>query len=780
MNRAVDVEPQSEKTPRWKVILDLLAETNQLLLKRIGRLMMNYLFRRNVPQMKEMMQQLLIRDEEDFETGAAYGENQPMERINYAALERFIDDVFQVAAEELEDEEINSMLSIWIKSESTRFLSVTAERRDVRLGELAESLQRFAMLPESQKSLGHEECIGIKVALIRRLLTEDLHYINTMKSHVSVDDFVDVLSRTIGPVAGTGKLGGKSAGLFRARQILESRRGDHVVLRNLRVPKTWYITSDAIIEFIHHNALEELLAIKYSDPSEIRQEHIYLKQIFKNSLLPTEILAGLSVALDDMGDVPLVVRSSSLLEDSTGAAFAGKYRSLFVANQGSKRERLEALVDAVLEVYASVFGPDPIEYRRERGLLDFNEEMGILIQEVVGHRLGDYYFPAYAGVAFSQNDFRWSPRIRREDGIIRLVTGLGTRAVDRVGDDFPVLVSPGRPGLRPNATVDETIRHAQKSLDVINLKTRRFETVSFQDLFEKFGSDYPTLSYIISLEKGGQLQPPMGTLFNVERERPVVTFERLISNSPFILLMKTVLDTLQEEIGMPVDVEFAYADDIQVPYLLQCRPQSHGAAGLEVEFPRDVPEENILFTADRYVTTGEVRGIEYLVYVDPLEYDLLDSREKLVNVGRVIGQINERLPQKRFVLMGPGRWGSRGDIKMGVQVGYSDINRTAILIEIARSKKGYVPDLSFGTHFFQDLVEAGIRYLPLYPDSEGAEFNEDFFESAHNCLPKMVPGGKDLAHVVKVIRVEREVSDATVTVLMDGDTERALAYLDRG
>ncbi|MFO7950863.1 MAG: PEP/pyruvate-binding domain-containing protein, partial [Candidatus Fermentibacteraceae bacterium] len=300
MDTAVNVEPQSEKMPRWKVIIDLLAETNQLLLKRIGRLMMNYLFRRNVPQMKEMMQQLLIRGEEDFETGAAYGENQPMERINYAALERFIDDVFQVAAEELQDEEINSMLSIWIKSESTRFLSVTAEKRDVRLGELAESLQRFAMLPESQKSLGHEECIGIKVALIRRLLTEDLHYINTLKTHVSVDDFVSVLRRTIGPVSGNGKLGGKSAGLFRARQILDSRRGDHVVLRNLKVPKTWYITSDAIVDFVHHNALEELLSIKYSDPSEIRQEHIYLRQIFKNSLLPTEIMAGLSMALDDL------------------------------------------------------------------------------------------------------------------------------------------------------------------------------------------------------------------------------------------------------------------------------------------------------------------------------------------------------------------------------------------------------------------------------------------------------------------------------------------------
>jgi hypothetical protein len=199
-----------------------------------------------------------------------------------------------------------------------------------------------------------------------------------------------------------------------------------------------------------------------------------------------------------------------------------------------------------------------------------------------------------------------------------------------------------------------------------------------------------------------------------------------------------------------------------------------------VEFPKEIPPEDVLFTADRYVTTGIARGIEYLVYVDPMEYDLLDSREKLVEVGRIVGRINEKLPLKRFVLIGPGRWGSRGDIKLGVRVGYSDINRTALLIEVARSKKGYVPDLSFGTHFFQDLVEAGIRYLPLYPDSEGAVFNEGFFESAHNCLTKMVPGSEEFAHVIKVIRVAREESDATVTVLMDGDRERAIAYLERG
>ena len=124
---------------------------------------------------------------------------------------------------------------------------------------------------------------------------------------------------------------------------------------------------------------------------------------------------------------PLIVRSSSLLEDRTGAVFSGKYKSLFLANQGTKRERLTSLLEAVAEVYASIFNPDAIEYRAERDLLDVHEEMGIMIQEVVGKKVGKYFLPAFSGVAFSNNDFRWSPRIKREDGLVRMVPGLGTR-----------------------------------------------------------------------------------------------------------------------------------------------------------------------------------------------------------------------------------------------------------------------------------------------------------------------------------------------------------------
>ncbi|MBN1434976.1 PEP/pyruvate-binding domain-containing protein, partial [Candidatus Fermentibacterales bacterium] len=516
----------------WKVIINLLRDTNPIMLQRIGRKMMNYLFKRNVRKIGELMSRLADHEMADFESGAV-GENVPARKVNLTQLESVVDEVFRIAEEELTSDQLTSMIRIWLRDETTRFLFVTAEKRDVSLSQISEAVERFVMLPENQRNLSPEDSVALRVALIRRFLSEDLFYINTMKKLVTVLKFGDLLESTIGPPSGNGKLGGKAAGLLRAEMILKAAQKDNIILRNLTVPKTWFITSDAILEFIHHNALEELLSIKYCDPNEIRQEHVYLRQIFKNSALPSEIMTGLSMALDDLGEVPLVVRSSSLLEDSVGASFAGKYRSLFVANIGTKEERLEALADAVLEVYASVFGPDPIEYRRERGLLDFNEEMGILIQEVVGRRVGDYFFPAYAGVAFSKNEFRWSPRIGRDDGIIRLVTGLGTRAVDRTGSDFPVLVSPGQPGLRVNVTPEETMRYAQKSLDVINLASRRFETVDLEPVIREHPSVYPSLAYIISLYTDGELTQPMGNYLDLDSGAPVVTFRKLLDKGPF-------------------------------------------------------------------------------------------------------------------------------------------------------------------------------------------------------------------------------------------------------
>ncbi|MCK5114807.1 MAG: pyruvate, phosphate dikinase, partial [Phycisphaerae bacterium] len=427
--------------------------------------------------------------------------------------------------------------------------------------------------------------------------------------------------------------------------------------------------------------------------------------------------------------------------------FSGKYKSLFLANQGSKQERLEAILDAVAQVYASTFGPDPIEYRRERELLEFSEEMGILIQEVVGKKAGKYFLPAFAGVAFSNNEFRWSPRIKREDGIVRLVPGLGTRAVDRTRDDYPVLAVPAKPELRVNVATDEIVRYAPHYIDVIDLQENAFVTLSVDALLREVGNGYPAFPRVFSLMQHDTLRRPLGPWL-AEDGKPVVTFEGLRTDKKFFAELDSLLRLLEDGLGRPVDVEFAH--DGEHFYLLQCRVQSQGSDEAPAPIPRDIPRELLLFTAHRHVVNGWLPEITHVVYVDPERYAELASRDELLAVGKIVGLLNKLLPKRRFVLMGPGRWGSRGDIKLGVSVTYADINNTAMLVEIARQSGSYIPDLSFGTHFFQDLVEGDIFYVALFPKKQNVVFHADKLLALPNLLTQLLPEEAKYADVVKV------------------------------
>jgi len=239
--------------------------------------------------------------------------------------------------------------------------------------------------------------------------------------------------------------------------------------------------------------------------------------------------------------------------------------------------------------------------------------------------------------------------------------------------------------------------------------------------------------------------------------------------------VQTILKVLQEALGHPVDIEFAHDGDHL--YLLQCRSQSYGEDDSPVEIPAGIASGDILFTANRHVSNGRTLDINYIVYVDPQKYSELSNLQDLIDVGRAVSRLNQILPRRQFILMGPGRWGSRGDIKLGVNVTYSDINNTAMLVEIARKQRDYVPDPSFGTHFFQDLVEASIRYLPLYPDDRDVVFNEDFLTANNNLLQDMLPDFTHLVDVVHVIDVPTATSGLALQVLMNGDKEQAVALL---
>jgi pyruvate,water dikinase len=166
-----------------------------------------------------------------------------------------------------------------------------------------------------------------------------------------------------------------------------------------------------------------------------------------------------------------------------------------------------------------------------------------------------------------------------------------------------------------------------------------------------------------------------------------------------------------------------------------------------------------------------------VVFVDPDGYAGIEDRARLWEVGRAVGSLNKLLPRRQFVLMGPGRWGSRGDVRLGVSVTYADVSNTAMLIEIARKQGNYVPDLSFGTHFFQDLVESSIRYLPLYPDDPGVAFNLEFLRGAPSVLGELAPQFADLAETVRVIDVLRVTGGQVLRVSMNADLDEAVGFL---
>jgi len=759
----------------WWVIVDFLRQIDRPGYVTIARRMLNFLCWSGV----EEAQLLLPRFTGSWSGPASpeepSDENRPMARRSLDDLLKVSEEVFGIAANRFGPAEIRSSIQRWIKDSRSGFLIEALENQGTSLPEIAQALTRFRHAALNDRELSRSIQFDLRAALVRRFLTDQLDFVGVAKNYIEVSDFQELTRRIICPPASHGKVGGKSSGLFLAVQIVRKSEEYADALAEIRIPKTWYVTSDGVVDFIAYNHLEDIVDRKYLEIEQVRREYPHIIQVFKNSQFSPEIVKGLSLALDDFEERPIIVRSSSLLEDRVGSSFSGKYKSLFLANQGPKRDRLAALMDAIAEVYASIFGPDPIEYRAERGLLDVHEEMGIMIQEVVGSRVGRYFLPTFAGVAFSNNEFRWSPRIRRDDGLIRLVPGLGTRAVDRVGDDYPILLAPGQPGLRANVTADAIARYAPRKVDVINLESRQFETIEVEDLLREGGASLPGVEQMVSVLEDGAIHRPMMVDYAAQARDLVVTFEGLVTGTPFVPQVRALLRLLQEKLGGPVDVEFA--SDGKDLYLLQCRPQSFADESQASPIPHDVPPEQVVFSASRFVSNGRVRDLTHVVYVDPEGYAAIPDLETLREVGHAVGRLNRLLPRRQFALMGPGRWGSRGDIKLGVSVTYSEINNAALLVEIARRKGSYVPDLSFGTHFFQDLVEAQIRYLPLFPDDAGVAFNERFLLDSPNVLATLAPDLAHLARTVRVIDVPATTGGLVLRVLMNADLDRALAHL---
>jgi hypothetical protein len=267
-------------------------------------------------------------------------------------------------------------------------------------------------------------------------------------------------------------------------------------------------------------------------------------------------------------------------------------------------------------------------------------------------------------------------------------------------------------------------------------------------------------------------------------EDVILTFNNLINRTKFVEIIGEMMAVLENAYGQPVDIEFTASVDSHERVhvnLLQCRPLEVSSRAGPVTVPEDVSRDRTLFRSSKIVSGGMVEKIRFIVYVDPRQYADISRMDVKKSLGRVVGRINShpQVAQSKMIMMGPGRWGS-SNIDLGVNVSYADIDNTAVLVEIAQEEAGHVPEVSYGTHFFQDLVEEQIIYLPVYPDDPATEFNEEFFARAPNVLTDLLPDAGEFADIVHVMDVPSAAGGAYVRVVADAQSRRAVCFLEPG
>ena len=519
---------------------------------------------------------------------------------------------------------------------------------------------------------------------------------------------------------------------------------------------------------------------KYKPEDQIRLEYPRIQDEFQAGIFPPEILKVLKELLTKLGNKPLIVRSSSMLEDNFGTAFAGKYDSRFCPNQGSPEENLQAMSKAIASIYASTFKPEALLYRRSKGLQDYDERMAILIQTVQGEPFGRYFLPHGAGVAFSRNLYRWSPQIRREDGFTRLVWGLGTRAVERVGNDYPRPVALSHPTLQPDDTAEAIRYYSQQFVDCIDLEENTFKTLPVYDVI---APSYPPLRYIAQLYQEGVLFTPRSRVMEAEVPQLVITFDELLRRTPFARLLTKVLRLLEEHYHSAVDMEFTihipdlFVQEPQVQIsLLQCRPQSYLKTTRIVRVPDRLATDDIIFMTHFMVPQGYVSNIQYVLFVPPEKYYALETPQNRKILGEVIARLNFKLPERSFICVGPGRWGAT-NTDLGVYVSYADICHACALVEVSGKGIGPAPEPSLGTHFFQDLMEAQIYPLAVNLDVSETIFNRNFFYNTPNCLLDRISCEERLVPCIHLIDVANFKPGHHLELVMDDEKGTAVAFL---
>lgn len=603
---------------------------------------------------------------------------------------------------------------------------------DVIVNRSREALQQDAAQQEPHKRLLMSLLIGSESRMFR-----------LCDRFFTLEDLVMMASREIG----TGFIGGKSVGMLLARRIAE-RAGGERFAPYLEPHDSYYIGVDVFYTYVVQNGWWALRARQ-------RTEEGYFKHApeLQEKLLRGRFSEGIRrrfmELLEYYGQSPIIVRSSSLLEDNFGNAFAGKYESVFCANQGTPEERYEAFEQAIRTVYASMMNEDALAYRMDRGLVEQDEQMALLVQRVSGDHYQDMYFPHVAGVGNSSNLYVWDPDVDMDAGMLRLVFGLGTRAVDRTVGDYVKIVSLDDPLRRTPMNAEDVRKFSQHNVDLISLQDNRLATVDADGLLARplkaDRSLFATVDY--------QTADRMRELGYTGRPTPhILDFQKLLRETEFPVLMRELLALLSSVYEYPVDIEFTANFTPQGRFkinLLQCRPLQTRGLGQPVSIPRLDDGKGCFFATKGSFMGGNVRlPIDYVVYVRPEPYLLLSEQDKYA-VARQIGRIGRELKGKRVMLVGPGRWGTTTP-SLGVPVRFSEICYMSVICEVASAGGGFMPELSYGSHFFQDLVETGIFYAAIFDGREGVVFHPSLVLGQDNMLAALLPQSESYADVIHI------------------------------
>lgn len=593
--------------------------------------------------------------------------------------------------------------------------------------------------------------------LCRMIISRDEKILSLVSKYMTLEDVLAAAKRLIG----SGLIGGKSVGMLLARSIL--KKTDARFMDILETHDSFYIGSDVFYTYLVRNGVWWMRQ-KQRDPEHFLEGSEEARRRILSGRFTDYIVGQFRKMIDHFGQSPFIVRSSSLLEDNFGNSFAGKYESVFCANQGPLERRLEDFLAAVRSIYASSMGERALRYRASRGLLDHDEQMALLVMRVSGDAHSRHYYPSMAGVGFSYNPFVWNRNIDPKAGVLRIVFGLGTRAVNRSDDDYTRLVALNDPSRRPESSFDAVRQYSQRKVDYLDLEANQLVSGYFSDI----AANVPEHMLDLFTTTGTSER-------NTSRTDRALTFDTLLGSTAFAKDMRDMLAILQSAYDYPVDIEYTANFDDEKNYrinLVQCRPlQVKGADVAKVPAIEVAHNDIIMQARSAVVGRSRMSKIGRIIYIVPEKYSALTVSERY-EVAHAIGDINKLTPDgMNVMLIGPGRWGTSSP-ELGIPVTFSEINRTSILCELVMMREDLVPDVSLGTHFLNELVEWDMLYLALFPRQADSYLNYPFFEGSSSLTETLVPSRAKWKDVIRVI----DTGEKGIGVAADAQEQKVICY----